>query len=101
MTNKVASPSEIIVTCGTLDDAAVYCGSLTDLRNITDELEWKHEKDGCDEIKWLSLEEVSSQLQNKYKTLTVITTSLFQGEIYQYEDRAREWWVIGKHCGYA
>jgi hypothetical protein len=84
---------------------AVYLGSVTDLVNVTDRLDWRHipaEDEGDTAMEVLSLDEIAEQMKGSGVLITVIYERATGGVIYQYGNYCDgNWYKIGELAGYA
>ena len=87
-----------------VDSCAVYAGGLDRLVNITDELDWHTDKDHVAEygmeVEYLTLHEISEQLQKKI-LLTVFINSPRRSKVFQYGNYGDSWVFLGDIQGYA
>lgn len=96
---EVSEDTEIIEFDG-IDAAAVYVGSLIDLKPA--KIEWRREEGGefGEDISVLTLKEIAEQIPDEVM-ITVIVEEPLGGVIYQYGNYGHTWWRIGKLMGYA
>ena len=112
MLKRVKGETEIC-RFDSVDVSAVYVGGLTELKDVTDKVNWRIEK--CDglgmDLELVTLDELVGQLASEVeidgkKTLvgmiTVISHSPLSGVIYQWGNYPGEgWFQIGETAGYA
>ncbi len=87
-----------------VEQTAVYIGSMTDLVNVTNELKWRQDEEASaygETIEVLSLNEIAEQCHGKGGLITVIYERPTGGAVYQYGNYGDVWYRIGDLMGYA